>query len=164
MNPNFNPRGTEVQKSKAINSQESVASMLRQSRDALPARLSALAMDISEFIEGEDLSALDPLPATERPIAFQAPCSLQHGLQRAGRVESLLTGLGFKLTPVADAHLCCGSAGSYAVLQRELSERLLANKIRNLEAGDPALIATANEPDPVTTARRQQVPPVSSSE
>ncbi|MEJ2401084.1 MAG: glycolate oxidase subunit GlcF [Xanthomonadales bacterium] len=108
------------------------------------ARLAALAMDISEFIEGEDLSALDPLPATERPIAFQAPCSLQHGLQRAGRVESLLTGLGFKLTPVADAHLCCGSAGSYAVLQRELSERLLANKIRNLEAGDPALIATAN--------------------
>ena len=59
-------------------------------------------------------------------------------------METLLTGLGFRLTPVADAHLCCGSAGSYAVLQQDLSERLLANKIRNLEAGEPALIATAN--------------------
>ena len=108
------------------------------------ARLSELAIDISEFIERQDMSALRPDLATDRPIAFHAPCSLQHGLKRGGRVETLLTGLGFRLTPVADAHLCCGSAGSYAVLQQNLSERLLANKIRNLEAGDPALIATAN--------------------
>ena len=84
------------------------------------------------------------MPATPRRIAFHAPCSLQHGLKRPGRVEALLTGLGFTLTPVADAHLCCGSAGSYAVLQKDLSERLLANKLRHLEAGDPELIATAN--------------------
>ena len=108
------------------------------------ARLSALAMDISEFLERQDLAALKPAVPTDRPIAFHAPCSLQHGLKRGGRVEALLTGFGFRLTPVADAHLCCGSAGSYAVLQKDLSERLLANKIRNLEAGDPALIATAN--------------------
>jgi len=108
------------------------------------ARLSALAMDISEFVEREDLSALGPLPATARRIAFHAPCSLQHGLKRPGRVEALLTGLGFTLAPVADAHLCCGSAGSYAVLQKDLSEQFLANKLRHLEAGDPELIATAN--------------------
>jgi glycolate oxidase iron-sulfur subunit len=108
------------------------------------ARLSGLAMDISEFIERQDLSALKQNVAPDQPIAFHAPCSLQHGLKRGGRVEALLTGLGFRLTPVADAHLCCGSAGSYAVLQKDLSERLLANKVRNLEAGDPALIATAN--------------------
>ena len=108
------------------------------------AHLSGLAVDISEFIENEDPGALRPeeLPAT--PIAFHAPCSLQHGLKRAGRVEQLLTSLGYELTPVADAHICCGSAGSYSVLQRGLSNRLLSDKVRNLEAGEPSLIATAN--------------------
>lgn len=108
------------------------------------ARLSALAVDISEFLEGEDLGKMRPETTPGSPIAFHAPCSLQHGLRRAGRVESLLGSLGFELTPVADAHLCCGSAGSYSVLQRELSGRLLKEKVRNLEAGAPALIATAN--------------------
>ena len=108
------------------------------------ARLSELAIDISEYIERQDLTALNLAPVTDQPIAFHAPCSLQHGLKRPGRVEAFLTGLGYRLTPVADAHLCCGSAGSYAVLQRDLSERLLANKVRNLEAGNPELIATAN--------------------
>ena len=108
------------------------------------AHLSALAVDISEFIERQDLSKLGRVKAPERPIAFHAPCSMQHGLKRGGRVEALLTGLGFGLTPIADAHLCCGSAGSYAVLQQDLSQRLLANKIRTLEAGDPVVIATAN--------------------
>jgi glycolate oxidase iron-sulfur subunit len=108
------------------------------------ARLAELAMDISEFIEAQDLEPLRPVRAPEGPIAFHAPCSLQHGLKRAGHVEQLLAGLGFRLTAVADAHLCCGSAGSYAVLQKALSEQLVANKVRHLEAGDPELIATAN--------------------
>jgi glycolate oxidase iron-sulfur subunit len=108
------------------------------------ARLSGLAMDISEFIGNQDLQPLEPLNLAGQPIAFHAPCSLQHGLKRQGRVEALLTDMGFRLTPVADAHLCCGSAGTYSVLQRDLSHRLLENKIRNLEAGNPTLIATAN--------------------
>ena len=107
-------------------------------------QLSGLAVDISEFIENEDPGALRPEEAPTTPIAFHAPCSLQHGLKRAGRVERLLTSLGYELTPVADAHICCGSAGSYSVLQRELSNRLLGDKVRNLEAGEPSLIATAN--------------------
>jgi glycolate oxidase iron-sulfur subunit len=108
------------------------------------ARLATLAMDISEFIEAFDPDQLRPVDLPAEPIAFHAPCSLQHGLKRPGRVEALLTKIGFRLTPVADAHLCCGSAGTYSILQKELSRQLLENKVRKLEAGSPSLIATAN--------------------
>ena len=108
------------------------------------ARLSNIAMDISAFLKQQDLAPLG-LPGQGRdPIAFHAPCSLQHGLKSPGKVESILAGLGFQLTPVADAHLCCGSAGTYSILQPNLSGRLLENKLKNLESGKPSLIATAN--------------------
>ena len=61
-----------------------------------------------------------------------------------GSVETLLTDLGFKLAPVADPHLCCGSAGTYSILQPEISRRLLANKIDALTAHSPSAILTAN--------------------
>jgi glycolate oxidase iron-sulfur subunit len=61
-----------------------------------------------------------------------------------GRVEEILPRLGIELTPVADAHLCCGSAGTYSILQPELAEALRTNKLRALEAHAPDLIATAN--------------------
>ena len=108
------------------------------------ATLSTLAMDISEFLEGLDREALKPADLPGGPIAFHSPCSLQHGLKRPGRVEKLLGELGFELTPIADPHLCCGSAGSYSILQKELAEQLRVNKVRNLEAGSPILVATAN--------------------
>jgi glycolate oxidase iron-sulfur subunit len=59
-------------------------------------------------------------------------------------VEQILRDAGHALTPVADGHLCCGSAGTYSILQPELSQRLLADKVRNLEAGAPVAVATAN--------------------
>jgi glycolate oxidase iron-sulfur subunit len=65
-------------------------------------------------------------------------------MQIRGQVEPVLSALGFELTPVADAHLCCGSAGTYSVLQPTLAGQLKANKLRALEAGGPAQIATAN--------------------
>ena len=77
-------------------------------------------------------------------MAFHSPCTLQHGQKLPGLVEGVLAGLGFELSPVADAHLCCGSAGTYSVLQPALSEQLLARKLAALEAGDPELVATAN--------------------
>jgi glycolate oxidase iron-sulfur subunit len=77
-------------------------------------------------------------------VAFQAPCSLQHGLRLKGRVEEILQALGLELTPVADPHLCCGSAGTYSILQPEFSEQLKANKLAALHAGRPDVIATAN--------------------
>src|SRR5688572_20669791 len=109
-------------------------------------RVSELARDVSEVVAAE-WEALAKLPRTSHPAprtAFHSPCSLQHGLKLTGVVESLLRGLGFELTPVPDAHLCCGSAGTYSILQAELSERLLDNKVRALESGNPAVIATAN--------------------
>ena len=77
-------------------------------------------------------------------FAFHPPCSLQHGLKLKGRVEALLGELGFDLAPVTDAHLCCGSAGTYSILQPEISAQLKQNKIKALTAQSPAQILTAN--------------------
>jgi glycolate dehydrogenase iron-sulfur subunit len=114
-------------------------------------RISDLTKDISEVIyaEREELekvldSPLAPASATKPRIAFHSPCSLQHGLQIRGKVEDLLAAAGFELTSVPDSHLCCGSAGTYSILQRELSQKLLKNKVNALESGTPALLATAN--------------------
>ncbi|HSU45035.1 MAG TPA: glycolate oxidase subunit GlcF [Casimicrobiaceae bacterium] len=77
-------------------------------------------------------------------VAFHPPCTLQHGIGIRGAVERLLAGAGFALLPVADAHLCCGSAGTYSILQPELAGRLKVNKLHALEANVPDVIATAN--------------------
>ena len=103
-----------------------------------------MAQDISAFLELQDLDLLANRNPDASLIAFHSPCTLQHGLKRAGSVEALLTRLGFSLTTVQDAHLCCGSAGTYSVLQKKLSRRLLNQKLENLEKEQPTLIATAN--------------------
>ena len=110
------------------------------------ARIASLARDPVEVIAAE-WRRIAPLVALDRGaerVAFHAPCTLQHGLKLGGRVEEILQAIGLELTPVADPHLCCGSAGTYSMLQPELAERLRANKVAALEAGAPALIATAN--------------------
>ena len=107
-------------------------------------KLASLAMDISQYLERQDLGIFRRNGQERRSIAFHAPCSLQHGLKRSGRVEALLRGLGFDLVSVRDPHLCCGSAGSYSILQQELSKQLLQDKIGKLEENRPELIATAN--------------------
>jgi glycolate oxidase iron-sulfur subunit len=111
-------------------------------------RVSALVKDISEVIIAERqrlLSIGRQAPdASRQRIAFHPPCTLQHGLKIRGQVESLLTDLGYELTPVPDAHLCCGSAGTYSILQPELSRRLQESKIAALASGQPAAILTAN--------------------
>ena len=112
------------------------------------ARVSALMKDISEIIAAEKnkVRALihSSLITHHSSLAFHSPCSLQHGLKQNGKVEALLTELGFNLTAVPDAHLCCGSAGTYSILQPVLSQQLLKNKIAALTAGAPTAIVTAN--------------------
>ncbi|WP_129140728.1 glycolate oxidase subunit GlcF [Modicisalibacter coralii] len=105
-------------------------------------RVSALARDLSEILRDEDLDALDV--SKSRRLAFHCPCTLQHAQRLGGSVEGVLARLGFELTPVQDAHLCCGSAGTYSVTQPELATQLRDNKLDNLEAGNPELIVTAN--------------------
>jgi glycolate oxidase iron-sulfur subunit len=107
------------------------------------ARISELARDLSEVIAAEDLSALGQ-PGEGRRVAFHAPCTLQHGQQINGVVEDILSQAGFALTPVRDGHLCCGSAGTYSILQPELSQRLRDDKLAKLGEGGPELVATAN--------------------
>jgi glycolate oxidase iron-sulfur subunit len=77
-------------------------------------------------------------------VAFHSPCTLQHGLKLRGLIEPLLERAGYALTAVADGHLCCGSAGSYSLLQPEISRQLKANKLAALQAGAPDIVATAN--------------------
>ena len=110
------------------------------------ALVSAATRDLSEIVDSE-LAQLKPLlKLLRRPrrIAFHPPCSLQHGQKIRGVIERILTGLGFELTPVPDAHLCCGSAGTYSILQPELAQRLLLNKVSALTSGQPEAIVSAN--------------------
>ena len=106
-------------------------------------RVSKLSRDLSEILAMEDLSALVRANQKQK-IAFHSPCSLQHAQQLPGVVEKILIAVGFELTPVPDAHLCCGSAGTYAILQKTLSQQLLHNKLNALQSGAPGVIATAN--------------------
>jgi glycolate oxidase iron-sulfur subunit len=113
-------------------------------------RISQLFRDVSSVIsqEREALAALlkvNAKPTTPKtPLAFHSPCSLQHGLKIKGVVESLLQDAGYQLTNVPDGHLCCGSAGTYSILQSALSQQLLSNKVSALLSGAPAMVATAN--------------------
>jgi len=87
--------------------------------------------------------ALPPADAPRR-VAVQVPCSLQHGQRVRGLVEALLERVGHTLVAVADGHLCCGSAGTYSVLQAGMSEALRTRKLDALLAESPDVIATAN--------------------
>lgn len=106
-------------------------------------RVSALAKDVSELLQAADFGKTN-IPEHLKRVAFHSPCTLQHGLKLNGVVERILQKAGFELTPVADAHLCCGSAGTYSILQAELSQQLLINKLTALQAQQPQVIATAN--------------------
>ena len=119
------------------------------------AKISSIARDVSEVVMAEwqriasmlPAAPAYPPPAASAPsarVAFQSPCTLQHGQQIRGSVEKVLKELGYTLTPVADGHLCCGSAGTYSILQPELAGRLKSNKLAALQAGDPIVIASAN--------------------
>jgi glycolate oxidase iron-sulfur subunit len=110
-------------------------------------RISQLTKDASEVIAAERaaiLGQLKPRTSALGKVAFHSPCTLQHGQQIRGVAEGLLAAAGWQLTPVPDAHLCCGSAGTYSILQSVLSKQLLANKVAALESGSPAVLATAN--------------------
>jgi glycolate oxidase iron-sulfur subunit len=107
------------------------------------AKVSELAKDLSEVLQQEDLSTLQ-LVHNDEKTAIHCPCSLQHAQQLPNTMDTVLAGLGFNLVATADAHLCCGSAGTYSILQPALSEALLNNKLAALTIAEPAQIVTAN--------------------
>jgi len=106
-------------------------------------KVSSVCKDISEIISKETLHT-DKSKASKTIVAFHSPCTLQHGQQLNGIVENILSNAGFTLASVEDAHLCCGSAGTYSILQPDLSSKLLTNKLSHLQSGNPDVIATAN--------------------
>ena len=108
------------------------------------ARVSALARDLSEVVAREPLEGRLRPPAGTGKISFHSPCTLQHAQRLDGVVEDLLSRAGFELAPTADRHLCCGSAGTYSLLQPALSRELRDNKLAALQKPDPVVIATAN--------------------
>jgi glycolate oxidase iron-sulfur subunit len=110
------------------------------------ARISALARDLSEFLPDLVEALKDKCkPGKAARAVFHAPCTLQHGQKLRGGVEAHLRELGFDvLPPAAEAHLCCGSAGTYSVLQPELSRQLRDRKLKNIALAEPQYILSAN--------------------
>jgi glycolate oxidase iron-sulfur subunit len=116
------------------------------------AKISSITRDPIEFLESllpelqqKTQSAIKSgPPKAGHRVAFHPPCTLQHGMQIRGVVEKLLTALGAEVVPVADSHLCCGSAGTYSVLQPKLSTELKQRKLGALEQQSPELILSAN--------------------
>jgi glycolate oxidase iron-sulfur subunit len=108
-------------------------------------RISELTKDLSEIMPAFEAELAKQLTGkiTKR-VAYHPPCTLQHGQQIRGKVESVLRTCGIDVSLCADSHLCCGSAGTYSVTQPELSYQLRDNKIKNLEATSPEVIVSAN--------------------
>lgn len=102
--------------------------------------LAARTQDIAEFLQQ---FSFERHPNISR-VALHNPCTLQHGQRIHGLIEGILKRTGYELVTVRDSHLCCGSAGSYSLLQPELSEQLLTRKLTALEERAPDVIATAN--------------------
>ena len=104
--------------------------------------ISRLTVDVAEMLERE-LRDWQSLPTGEL-VAWHAPCSLQHAQQITGIVESILRRSGVRLAQVTDPHLCCGSAGTYSILESKISAQLLQRKLDNLMQDQPQCIVTAN--------------------
>ena len=110
------------------------------------ARINAKTLDLCTLLTRELPDGKLPWTPTEagKKIAFHAPCTLQHGQRISGVVEEILTRAGYELCAVKDAHLCCGSAGTYSLLQPKISAQLREAKQNALAADAPDVIATAN--------------------
>ena len=109
------------------------------------ARVSAIAKDVSEvLIDLAEEGAAVPAPPEDLVVAYHAACSLQHGQQIKTYPKDLLKAAGFTVVEPRDAHLCCGSAGTYNLMQPEISAQLKERKVRTLEAMKPDVIAAGN--------------------
>ncbi|MEO6917927.1 MAG: glycolate oxidase subunit GlcF [Collimonas sp.] len=107
--------------------------------------ISALTKDLSEILPEFEVELQQKLSGKfSQRVVYHPPCTLQHGQQIRGKVEGLLRGVGVDVKLCTDSHLCCGSAGTYSVLQPELSYRLRDNKLENLQASQPDMIVSAN--------------------
>jgi glycolate oxidase iron-sulfur subunit len=105
-------------------------------------RISSLARDVTELVA--ELGLAPPLRQTGLRVAYHSACSMQHGQRITQEPKALLAAAGFRVLDVPEGHLCCGSAGTYNILQPELATRLRDRKIGNIESIAPDLVATGN--------------------
>ena len=105
------------------------------------ARVSALAKDVTEYLATLDLPRQEPRGMT---VAYHSACSMQHGQRITTVPKTLLKAAGFAVRDPAEGHLCCGSAGTYNIMQTEISEKLKTRKVKNIEATKPDVVATGN--------------------
>ena len=103
--------------------------------------VSSKTKDIAEFLSTKDLSGLH---LSELNVTYHEPCTMQHGQELGGLVESILSQFGYIKKPVKDSHICCGSAGTYSIFETKISNQLRNNKIENLNASKPNMIVTSN--------------------
>ncbi len=106
------------------------------------ARVSALAKDVTEFLTGVDLG--EPPMKPGLTVAYHSACSMQHGQKITRQPKDLLKAAGFAVKDVPEGHLCCGSAGTYNILQPEIARRLRDRKVANIQKTRPDVIATGN--------------------
>ena len=118
--------------------------MLRQDRAYAEkaARVSALAKDVTEYVAG--LALAFPEKRSDLVVAYHAACSLQHGQKILHAPKELLFKSGFVVKDVPEGHLCCGSAGTYNIMQPDIAEKLRARKIANIAALKPDVVAAGN--------------------
>src|SRR5216683_3694963 len=105
-------------------------------------RISGLARDVTELLA--ELGLAPPVRETGLRVAYHSACSMQHGQRITSEPKALLTAAGFRVVDIPEGHLCCGSAGTYNILQPELATRLRDRKIANIESVAPDLVATGN--------------------
>ena len=105
-------------------------------------RATVFAEKVCEFSAVAEPRVADP--PRRLKIAYQAPCSLQHGLRQSGFGEAQLRAAGFEVIEIPEGHLCCGSAGSYSILQTEIANALRARKLDNIATLDVNAVASPN--------------------
>jgi glycolate oxidase iron-sulfur subunit len=106
------------------------------------AKVSSLAMDVTEFLESLDMPA--PASDTGLVVAYHSACSMQHGQQLKDGPKRLLKAAGFEVRDVPEGHICCGSAGTYNILQPAIATQLRDRKVDNIALTQPDVIATGN--------------------
>ena len=109
---------------------------------ARAAQISALTKDVTEFVSSYDLGA--PLRWSSLRIAYHSACSLQHGQRVTDEPKALLKKAGFSVVDVPEGHICCGSAGTYNILQPEMAGRLRERKIANIKLAKPDIVSAGN--------------------
>tara|TARA_Y100001960_G_C14406793_1_gene696214 strand:- start:280 stop:762 length:483 start_codon:yes stop_codon:yes gene_type:complete len=103
--------------------------------------VSAMTKDVTEYLSTLDFPAMAP---QELRVAYHSACSMQHGQKITDAPIKLLSNAGFDVVSPADGHLCCGSAGTYNILEPEIADRLKERKVANLQATEPQVIAAGN--------------------